>query len=52
MVLPVVVSLGAIVTTKTDKEEVDRLTMLTCDDLKLAVKEFLYAESVIRGREN
>ena len=35
-----------------EKEEVDRLTMLTCDDLKLAVKEFLYAESVIRGREN
>lgn len=35
-----------------EKEEVDRLTMLTCDDLKLAVKEFLYAESVIRGRED
>ena len=35
-----------------EKEEVDRLTMLTCDDLMLAVKEFLYAESVIRGREN
>lgn len=34
-----------------EKEEVDRLTMLTCDDLKLAVKEFLYAEGVIRGRE-
>lgn len=35
-----------------EKEEVDRLTMLTCDDLKLAVKEFLYAENVIRGRED
>lgn len=34
-----------------EKEEIDRLTMLTCDELKLAVKEFLYAESVIRGRE-
>lgn len=35
-----------------EKEEIRRLTMLTCKDLKLAVKEFLYAEKVIRGREN
>lgn len=35
-----------------EKEEIDRLTMLTCDDLKFAVKAFLYAEKVIRGREN
>ena len=35
-----------------EKEEVRRLTILCCDDLREAVKEFLYAEKVIRGREN
>ena len=35
-----------------EKEEKLRLTLLTCDDLRAAVKEFLYAEKVIRGREN
>ena len=35
-----------------EKEEVSRLTLLTCDDLRAAVREFLYAESVIRGRDN
>lgn len=35
-----------------EKEEVLRLTILTCEDLKSAVKAFLYAEKVIRGRED
>ena len=35
-----------------EREEIARLTLLTCDDLKYAVNAFLYAETVIRGREN
>ncbi len=38
-------------TREKEKAEIERLTMLTCEDLKQAVKEFLYAEKVIRGRE-
>ena len=45
--LPTFVSEG-----EREKEEVSRLTLLTCDDLRAAVREFLYAESVIRGRDN
>ena len=34
-----------------EKEEIRRLTLLTCEDLEFAVKAFRYAERVIRGKE-